>query len=351
MRLKFSILICSAAILNFGCRHTILTQPDNHLSGKMKALIIDGENNHGIWPKTTKMMKDYLEETNLFEVDIARKKYTWQGPHHNVTHLSEITDLLTLYPIESSDESLVVSEPKTDPDFSPEFSAYDVVITNLGWKASPWPETTKSQFIQYIKNGGGLVVIHAADNSFGDWQEYNEMIGIGGWGGRNTESGPYVYYDKDNNLKRDYSEGPCGMHGPQSLFQVTSRDNNHPIMNGLPPVWMHAKDEIYGRLRGPAENMTILATAFSNLEEKAPPGPNGEKGEDRHEPVLMTIEYGKGKIFHTTLGHMDYSMECVGFITTFLRGTEWAASGQVTLPVPDDFPGKDRISTRSWNVE
>ena len=48
------------------------------------------------------------------------------------------------------------------------------------------------------------------------------------------------------------------------------------------------------------------------------------------------------------MGHMDYSMECVGFITTFQRGTEWAASGQVSQAVPDDFPKADATSSRKW---
>ena len=43
-------------------------------------------------------------------------------------------------------------------------------------------------------------------------------------------------------------------------------------------------------------------------------------------------------MFHTVLGHADYSMNCVGFITTLQRGAEWAATGKVTIPVPKIFP-------------
>ena len=64
--------------------------------------------------------------------------------------------------------------------------------------------------------------------------------------------------------------------------------------------------------------------------------------------MLMTIDYGKGRIFHTTLGHIDYSMECVGFITTLQRGTEWAATGKVTQSIPDDFPTAVTSSSRKW---
>ena len=104
---------------------------------------------------------------------------------------------------------------------------------------------------------------------------------------------------------------------------------------------MHTKDECYGRLRGPAKNLTVLATALC-LKDK--------NGTGKHEPMLMTIEYGKGRIFHTTLGHNDYSFESVGFITTFLRGTEWAASGKVTQVIPPDFPTKSSSRKREFKL-
>jgi len=44
-------------------------------------------------------------------------------------------------------------------------------------------------------------------------------------------------------------------------------------------------------------------------------------------------------------------MECGGFITTIQRGTEWAATGKVTLPIPDDFPNAEKTSSRKWAKE
>ena len=65
--------------------------------------------------------------------------------------------------------------------------------------------------------------------------------------------------------------------------------------------------------------------------------------------MIMTIEYGKGRVYHTPMGHADYSMECVGFLTTFIRGKEWAATGEVTLTdVPEDFPGGNEPSRREF---
>lgn len=297
-------------------------------NSKLKVLIIDGENNHYIWPKTTMMMKDYLKQTGLFEVAVARKNFTWKGE-----------DLIEKFPLEKPENTEAVKEPKFDPNFSPDFSKYNVVISNLGWKASELPEQTRKNLEDYMKNGGGLVVVHAADNSWGDWLEFNKMIGIGGWGGRNTESGPYLYYDQNDTFHRDPSEGPGGTHGAQREFIIKTRNSEHPIMKGLPTEWLHTKDELYEYLRGPAENVTVLATALSEKE-------NPEKA--RNEPMLMVIDYGKGRTFHTTLGHMDYSMECVGFITTLQRGAEWAATGKVTQEIPEDFPSKKATSSRKW---
>jgi type 1 glutamine amidotransferase len=101
---------------------------------------------------------------------------------------------------------------------------------------------------------------------------------------------------------------------------------------------MHAKDELYSKLRGPARNLTVLATAYA-----AP----AKKGTGEHEPALMTIRFGQGRVFHTVLGHAPEQMRCVGFIVTYQRGTEWAATGRVTqVDVPDDFPTADEVSLR-----
>lgn len=316
---------------------------------RLRALIIDGENNHGVFPKTTMMMKDYLEESGVFTVDIYRSKNIWQGPHHNkVEGVDSIKQLLTLYPLNDGVKRTSVDEPVADTTFNPDFKKYDLVVSNFGWKASAWPDQVKKNFETFVSSGGGFVLTHAADNSWGDWEEYNKMIGLGGWGGRNTASGPYVYYDNEGVLQYDKSEGNCGSHGPQSEFQVETRASDHPIMKGLPRKWMHTKDELYSQLRGPAENLTVLATAFAGEKDSEGNVQENAKLTNRNEPVLMAIEYGKGRVFHSILGHMDYSLESVGFMATFQRGAEWAATGQVTQKVPKDFPSEDKSSARKW---
>ncbi|MDZ4852962.1 MAG: ThuA domain-containing protein [Pirellulaceae bacterium] len=296
---------------------------------KLKALIIDGQNNHAAWPKTTMMMKRYLEASGLYEVDIARTKFTWNGDEY-----------LPKYPLNDGVLRTHLKKAQADPDFKPNFDQYKVVISNFGNAAEPWPDETKVAFEKYVAGGGGLVVVHAADNAFGDWDAYNRMIGLGGWGGRNEKSGFNIFLDSDGKTVKDDGPGKSGSHGSQHEFEVVIRDAEHPITKGIPRSFLHTQDELYDRLRGPGEGMKILATAYSSPDHK---------GSGRHEPMLMTIDYGKGRVFHNPMGHADYSMECVGFITLFLRGTEWAATGKVTqTEVPADFPTADKSSKRSF---
>ncbi len=262
---------------------------------KLRVLIIDGQNNHN-WKETTPLLRRFLEESGRFTVDVA------------------------------------TSPPSGDDmaPFKPTFGDYDVVVSN--YNGDRWSGKTESLFRSYVSEGGGFVTVHAADNAFPNWPEYNQMIGLGGWRGRDESSGPYVYYSGDNKIVDD-SPGQGGSHGKQHEFLIQVREPNHPIMRGIPSEWMHTKDELYAQLRGPARSMEILATSFSD--------PN-QGGTGRDEPMLMTIQYDKGRVFHTVLGHADYSMKCAGFVTTFLRGTEWAATGVVTIPVPDNFPSAEK---------
>lgn len=312
-------LLCVLILLV--CSSTTLAQT------KHKALIIDGQNNHKAWPKTTVMMKQYLEETGLFTVDVKRTKYTWKGGA-----------LVKQYPLPGV-VTLDKPEPQADPTFAPKFSDYAVVISNFGWRAEPWPKKTQEAFVDYMRGGGGFVVVHAANNSFGDWPEFNRIIGLGGWGGRNEKSGPQVFYNEAGEEVRDTTPGKTGSHGREHEFQVVLRNAYHPIVKGMPRAWMHTKDELYDQLRGPAESMTVLATAFASKETG---------GSGRHEPMMMTVTYGKGRIFHTPMGHEDYSQECVGFIVALQRGAEWAATGKVTQEIPSDFPTRDQTSKRDF---
>jgi len=345
--MKNAILLLTILPFLFSCEEKKKQTLDNEAPKTQKVLIIDGQNNHYVWPKTTMMMKDYLEETGLFSVDIHRMDSVWLGRKYKESRPEPYTGFIEAYPV--GDSSYAIShEPIVTSDFKFDFKVYDVIVSNLGNDSPLWPEATRKAFEDHISQGGGLVIVHAANNPWGEWEQFNTMIGLGAWGGRDESTGPYVYYNDAKELVRDSTNGVCGSHGPEYEFEITTRAPEHPIMKGLPTAWLHTQDELYERMRGPFENATILATAYADTEKNAPPWDPDIKGLGQHVPQLMAINYGKGRVFHTTLGHFDYSMECVGFITTLQRGTEWAATGEVTQAVPNDFPSKERTSSRKW---
>ncbi|MEP6756521.1 MAG: ThuA domain-containing protein [Chthonomonadales bacterium] len=267
-------------------------------------LILDGESAapYHNWKAVTPILKAELDETGLFDTD-------------------------------------VITAPPAGGDFSnfhPEWNKYKVVVFNYDAPDDRWSSDLKSSFETYIRQGGGLVTVHAADNAFPHWKSFNEMTGIGGWRGRDENSGPYWHY-KDGKLVSDDSPGRAGNHGLRIPFQVTVRDANHPIMKGLPKVWMHQGDELYSKLRGPGK-MTVLATAYSDP---------ANHGSGFDEPQLMVSKLGKGRIFHTTMGHDGLALSSVDFVVTFQRGVEWAATGKVTQPVPSTFPSANTVSYRT----
>ncbi len=303
---RIAVVLFLSGLLGAAGASTVAAQAANHAAshgaGLIKVMILDGQSagTYHNWKLTTPVLKKELEETGLFSVT-------------------------------------VVTAPRSEEDFStfkPEFSQYREIVMNLD--SPEWPADLRAQFEQYVSGGGGLVVVHAADNAFPNWPAYNEMIGIGGWRNRTQAAGPY-WYVKDGKPVSDPSAGPTGQHGARLPFQVVAREPGHPIMKGLPAVWMHFPDELYGTMRGPGKNMTVLATAHSDAKNK---------GTGHEEPMLMVLRYGKGRVFHTLMGHDVAALSCVGFVTTFQRGAEWAATGKVTQKVPATFPTARTVSYR-----
>ena len=267
---------------------------------KLRLLIIDGQNNHN-WRATTPILREFLTRSGRFDVSVATT------------------------PKEKS--------PSTDwSSFQPKFSEFQVVLSN--YNGEMWPEPVRKGLEKFVNDGGGLVIVHAANNAFTGWPEYNAMIGLG-W--RGADFGDRVTTnDAGEIIRTEKGKGPGAGHGSQHEFAIRVRDAAHPAVKGMPTEWLHAKDELYHGQRGPAANMHLIATAFSD---------QSKGGTGAHEPMIWWIPYGKGKVFTTVMGHGEDSMKCVGFQSVVARGSEWSATGQVTLPIPENFPAADKVSS------
>lgn len=294
MKQLFSLLLLIVMAISSACSH----QP-------IKALIISGQNNHN-WQVSHKVLKQILDNSGLFVTDIE----------------------------------LTAPAGGDMSSFTPDFSQYDVVV--LDYNGDRWPAETDSAFLRYVQKGGGVVVYHAADNAFSGWEEFNRIIALGGWEGRNEKSGPYCYL-KDGQIVLDDTPGPGGSHGQQREYPMHCFKADHPITKGLPDNWMHARDEMYDSMRGPANIKDLL---YSGTTDRA------TGGSGKEEPLVFTVDYGKARIFHLMLGHCgptaedNPAMQCAGFQTLLLRGAEWAATGKVKQRIPSDFPTDKAISLR-----
>lgn len=274
--------------------------------GKIKVLIVTGQSNHN-WEVSHLAIKQIFENSGLFTVNVALSPETG----------------------------------KIMSNFNPDFASYQLVV--LDYNGDRWPEETERSFLDFVEKGGGVIIYHAANNAFRDWKEYNRIIGFGGWEDRNETAGPYIYM-RDGRLVYDKeSPGCAGSHGFQHEFVLNCSNPEHPVTKGLPVAWCHAQDELYDRMRGPGIVKDVLFWGYSDP---------ATKGSGRDEMAIFTVDYGKARIFHTTLGHAgntlddNIAMQCTGFQVTLLRGAEWAATGNVTQPVPDDFPTETTISLR-----
>ncbi|TKG89848.1 ThuA domain-containing protein [Puteibacter caeruleilacunae] len=272
-------------------------------SDKLNVLIVDGFSNHD-WKQTSLVVKSILEESNLFHVDISTS------------------------PSEPGDTRWEA--------WRPNFKAYDVVIqntNNIGNKEIKWPTEVQKDLEKYLRKGGGLFILHSANNAFPTWEEYNMMIGLG-W--RSKDEGIALQVSNDREIvKVPVGEGRSTYHGPRN-DEIIYILNNHPINKGFPKEWKTPDMELYKFARGPAKNLTVLSYA---KDEKT----------NINWPVEWVISYGKGRVYNSSMGHLwkgdsyPVTYRCVGFQTILIRATEWLATGKTTYQIPDNFPSKDKI--------
>ncbi len=262
---------------------------------KLSALIVDGRNNHD-WAAGTRAIRSTLEGTGRFNVDVST------------------------FPAQ------------------PDFSKYDLVVNNFngGHLADGvrWPRETEVALEKYVRNGGGLVIFHAANNAFLNWPEYNEMIGLG-W--REKTFGPGLAIVNDKVITIPKGSGLAPGHGPRHDFEVFTLDKTNPITAGLPAHWLHPSEQLTHGQHGPAQGLTVLTYAFSEVSRQG-------------EPMDWTKAYGKGRVYATMLGHTwaneaNPNLDDPNFQALLARGSEWAATGKVTIPADLGwkplFNGKD----------
>ena len=229
---------------------------------KLSALIVTGENNHD-WEWTHKALEEVLLSSGRFRVVV----------------------------------STTPSVAFADADSA---SKYDVFV--LDYNGKRWGEPAEANFLAAVKGGVGVAVIHAADNAFRGWTEYERLVSL---------------------LWRDGTG-----HGSFHPFDVEIMDRDHPITSTMPTLKAHP-DELYHRLVHMHDSPhRVLASAFADPEKG---------GTGAHEPMIIVSNYGAGRVFHTPLGHVwrgreetHASYQDSQFQTLLLRGTEWAATGSVT---------------------
>ncbi|MHC4880097.1 MAG: PVC-type heme-binding CxxCH protein, partial [Planctomycetota bacterium] len=332
LRLLLAATLCCSVVADVSAKEPI------------RALIVDGRNNHA-WGSTTNALRQMLLQTGRFTVDVSTAPEAYPKPRPrrppNPTEEESRVYEGAMAEYQAAAKAYETSLAGEWEKWRPKFADYDVVVDN--YNGPEWLLPVKADLVEFISNGGGMVVIHGANNAFSNWDDFNRMIGIG-W--RKIHQGVALTVDDATGMTiaEPVGEGINSGHGSKHPFVVKIRATDHPIMRGLPAEWLHGRDELYHSMRGPAEGVHILATAFSDPDQR---------GTGKHEPVLWATDFGRGRVVTNSMGHVwpsaggpdgRHSLHCVGFQTLVVRSCEWAAGQPVTLDVPDSFPGEARLS-------
>lgn len=241
--------------------------------GKTRVLILSGRNNHD-WRASTAHLRRILEAAGIFDVRVTEEP-------------SGLT-AETLRP-------------------------YHVLVSD--YCGPRWGAPAEQAVADFVRGGKGLVAVHAASYPFGIMPVLTSNMGRS-----DVREQPWAEWEKMLGARWQDGERRTG-HSRRHVFEVEWTAAAHPIAAGLPPKFT-VSDELYSRFVL-SPSIQVLARAYDS------PAQNGTGG---REPMLWTNAYGQGRVFHTALGHDVGAMMAQGFIDSFARGVEWAATGAVTLP-------------------
>ena len=300
--MKSRLYLCLAILLLAGS--VLFAGTDGR---KIRVLIVDGYSNHD-WRQTTLLVSNLLATSGNFDVVVSTAPNLTNDPAASAWH--------------------------------PHFSDYDVVIQNCNdiFHPKPWPELVKRDFENFVRNGGGVYIFHSSENAFTGWKEYERMVGLC-W--RPANYGTAICVNSGGKLVRiPPGVGESTGHGPRGDVLVT-RLGEDPIHTGMPRAWLTPELEVYYYARGPAQQVHVLAYARDS-----------KPGQGMLWPVEWTVDYGAGRVYVATYGHVwpgdvqPASLRCAAVQTIIPRAVQWLAKRPVTIPVPPDFPGTNTISAR-----
>jgi type 1 glutamine amidotransferase len=185
---------------------------------------------------------------------------------------------------------------------------YDVLILN--YNGPRWGEEAERAIEDFIRSGKGMLAFHGV--SYGPF--YGQDLRT-----RKMVSAPWAAYA--DMMGMTWKLENIG-HSQRHVFPVTWKNREHPIARGLDPTFL-ANDELYHKMDY-KPNIEVIASAYSDPKV-------GGTGKD--EPIIWTVPFGSGRVVHMSLGHDLSAMSQPGFLAAFARGTEWAATKAVTLPI------------------
>lgn len=200
------------------------------------------------------------------------------------------------------------------PDLTPDsFAPYAVILSDFntfgpGAPTKTWDAATKKALIDHLAKGHGLVIVHAGSSVFYDWPEFQKLA-CGTWEGKTS-------------------------HGQIHINQVTFTDAESPITQGLQPFWI--RDEFWQDIKV-APGAKALASV---IPDKA------HQGTGKPENILFTTEVDQARGFAIFLGHDTISMKNTAWRSLLQRGTEWAATGKVTIAPPKNWPATQEDAER-----